>query len=31
MMIGSIPSVTYLPGDIVEFGSFEFEEVIADI
>lgn len=31
MMLRGKPSVTYLPGDIVEFGSFQFEEVIADL
>jgi hypothetical protein len=31
MMMRSKPSVTYLPGDIVEFGEFSFEEVIEDL
>lgn len=30
MMLASIPTITYLPGNIVEFGDFQFEEVIED-
>jgi hypothetical protein len=31
MMMRKKPNVTYLPGDIVEFGEFSFEEVIEDL